>query len=180
MAMSDLDEEIERLCFRLLSDQVSRTSFIEHCVVLAGLTLECSRSALWMFTDAAAGRVMRCVAVYDRIRRCLVDAQGQDCLEVDCFFRSLNEVGKVVADDVQDHPATRVFTHDVATQITVRSLIATPSYLNGRLVGEFVCTQVGETAPWSLRQLFLLRRLSVRATAAMAAMAPPEIDMSSR
>ena len=176
MSMSDLDNEIETLCFRLLTDQVSRTSFIEHCVELASLTLECSRSALWMFTDTPAGRVMRCVAIYDRTRRCLVDARDQDCLDADCFFHSLNEAGQVVADDVLDHPATRVFIHEAATQLAVRSLIATPSVVNGRLVGAFVCTQVDETVPWSLRQLFLLRRLSVRATAAMA---PPEIDGSS-
>jgi hypothetical protein len=58
MAMSDLDNEIETRCFRLLADQVSRTSFIEHCVELASLALECSRSAPWMFTDTPAGRVM--------------------------------------------------------------------------------------------------------------------------
>jgi GAF domain-containing protein len=171
-----LDNEIETLCFRLLTDQVSRASFIERCLALACITLECSTSALWMFVDAPEGRAIRRVACYDRARSCAANADGQDRLGADLFFHALIEVGQVVANDVLEHPAARVFIQDTAAQLAVRSLIATPCFLNGRLVGAFVCTHVGETAPWSIRQLFLLRRLSVRATSAMATMAPPEID----
>jgi GAF domain-containing protein len=180
MDMSDLDNEIETLCFRLLTDQVSRASFIERCVELAGHALDCSRSALWTFTDTPAGREMRCVARHDRTRGSVADGGGDACLGADRFFHLLTEAGQVVANDVRDHPATRIFIDDPAPPRAVRSLIAVPCFLTGKLVGAFVCTQVDEVAPWSTRQLFLLRRLSVRATAAMAAMTPPETDRSSR
>ena len=111
MDTSDLDNEIEMLCFSLLTDQVSRASFIERCVELASHTLECSRSALWSFTDMPAGREMRCVARYDRIRGSAMDGCSEGCFGADRFFHVLNEAAQVVANDVRDHPATRVFIH---------------------------------------------------------------------
>ncbi len=50
----------------------------------------------------------------------------------------------------------------------IRSLIATPFSLNGRLFGAFACTDDDPDMRHSIQHLFLLRRISVRAALAMA------------
>jgi GAF domain-containing protein len=168
------DGEIDCLCGRLRLDQISRTQFIERCVRLAGHGIECSRSALWIFVDSASGRALRCVAMYDRNRDRMVQVDGHSTDSADHFYDELSKSGRVVAHDARIHPATHKFFGDHLRRGGVRSLIATPLSVNGKLFGAFACTQVDECVHWSVQHLILLRRISVRATLAMASTGPRE------
>jgi hypothetical protein len=169
-----LDDEIEMLCCRLRLDQITRMEFIERCVRLASRNVGASRSALWIFIDTASGRALRCVAMYDRASDDMVKVRPHSRESADLFFDELLNSGQVVAHDARNHPATRGFFADVPVGRSVQSLIATPFSVNGRLLGAFACTQLGDCVHWSLQHLFMLRRISIRATLAMAAFGPGE------
>ena len=169
-----LDGEIETLCCRLRLDQITQTKFIERCVRLASQNVGASRSALWIFMDSDSGRALRCVAMHDRASDTMVRVPPHSRESADLFFDELLNSGQVVAHDVRAHRATQRFFHDSPAAGGVHSLIATPFSVNGKLFGAFVCTQLGECVHWSLQQLFMLRRISIRATLAIAARGPRE------
>jgi len=169
-----LDGEIETLCGRLRLGQITRTKFIERCVRLASRNVGASRSALWVFTSTDSGRALRCVAMHDRASDDMVRVPPHSRESADLFFDELLNSGQVVAHDVHEHRATQRFFVDARGDGGVQSLIATPFSVNGRLFGAFVCTQLGECVHWSLQQLFMLRRISIRATLAIAALGPRE------
>jgi hypothetical protein len=168
-----LDGEIETLCCRVRLGQITRATFIERCVRLASMNVEASRGALWIFIDAESGRALRCVAMHDRERDRMIRVPPHSKESADLFFDELLAAGHVVAHDVHAHRATQRFFADGPVD-GVQSLIATPFTENGELFGAFVCTQLAQRTHWSLHQLFVLRRISIRATLAIAALAPRE------
>jgi GAF domain-containing protein len=167
-------DEIETSCCRLRLGQITRVEFIERCVRLASSNLGASRSALWIFIDTASGRALRCVAMHDRASDVMVSVRPHTRESADLFFDELSNSGQVVAHDARSHPATRGFFADVPAARSVQSLIATPFSVNGRLFGAFACTQLGDCVHWSPQQLFMLRRIGIRATLAIAALGPRE------
>jgi len=169
-----LDGEIETLCCRLRLDQITRVQFIECCVRLASRNVGASRSALWIFIDTASGRALRCVAMHDRASDDMVKVRPHSKESADLFFDELLKSGQVIAHDARNHPATRGFFVGMPVGRGVQSLIATPFSVNGKLFGAFACTQLGDCVHWSLQHLFMLRRISIRATLAMAALGPRE------
>lgn len=179
--MGSFDGEIEALCTGLRWDRLSQMCFIERCIALACCSLECSRAALWIFVGSPGGRTMRCVRMYDRASGLRERMHHSSVEGADEIYEMLCATGQVIADDAQNHPATRALFQEERTRArAVRALIATPFSTNGELFGAFVCTQLEEAPAWNARQLFLLRRISVRATSAIASVAPRAIAQVSQ
>jgi GAF domain-containing protein len=160
--------EVDLLCARLNSGDITRQRFVEECVRLTSRQIACSRAGLWVFVDSPGGRLLRCEGVYDRINDRVVQVADESEERSGPYFRELERSGHVLANDARTHPATRSFFEDHLQSTGVRSLMAAAFSLNGRLFGAFTCTQVAEPMAWSQRQLAMLTKIGSRATLALA------------
>ena len=161
--------EIEDLCARLHLDQISREQFVEQCVRIASLSVGMSSAALLIFGVGDSGKSLRCIARYDRRLDAVIAGIGPPHACAGPFMDALVAAGHVLTDDPGTCPSTRDLCRSSPFEAGIRSLIATPFSLNGRLFGAFACTDDDPVTRHSIQHLFLLRRISVRATLAMAA-----------
>lgn len=168
--------EVDEICARLYRGEITRDAFIEECVRLACRQVGCSRVGLWIFIDSERGRVLRCLGMYDGIgdRMCSVADETES--DARPYFAELESAGHVLANDARNHPATRDFFQNHLNANGVRSLMAAAFALNGKLFGAFTCTQVGEPMAWAPRQLVTLTKIGTRATLALAAASPRQLD----
>lgn len=167
---------IDDICARLYSGAITRGAFIEGCVRLACQQVACSRVGLWVFMDSGQGRLLHCLGLYDRAADRMCRVRDETEAQAGPYFRELERAGHVVANDARHHRATRDFFDDHLRETGVQSLMAAAFSLNGKLFGAFTCTQVGEPMVWSPRQLGTLMKIGSRATLALAAASPRQLD----
>lgn len=58
--------DVHALCGQFDRREVARGRFIEECTRMIAAANECSRASTWLLEDAANGRLLRCLGVYDR------------------------------------------------------------------------------------------------------------------
>ena len=128
----------------------------------------CSRAGIWLFEDAAEGRLLRCLGIYDRSKNRMTLAPNETSRQVGAYFAALEQTGHVLAVEARSHPATAGFFSEQLSVNGVRSLLASAFSINGRLFGAFTCTQVDRTMNWTPFQLALLKRIGARVSLALA------------
>lgn len=170
-----LMSEIDEICARLSSHEITRHEFVEQCVRFASRYVGCSRAGLWIFIESSEGRRLRCLGIYDRDEGRVLQVADEFEHKSGTYFAELERVGHVMANDVRTHPATSGFYEDNLRANDVRSLMAAAFSLNGHLFGAFTCTQVGEPMNWSIRQLAMLSKIGSKATLALAGASPTQL-----
>lgn len=168
--------EIDRLSYRLHGRDITRQQFIEDCVRFTAEAVDCTRCGLWVFPRSDSGRTLRCLGMYDRSAGNMVSVDDRQQDSSAAYFRALQESGHVLANDARTHPATKAFYERGLKPYGVQSLMAAAFSLNGKLFGAFTCSQVGERAVWSIRQLSILTRIGSRATLALASTSSSQLD----
>lgn len=157
-ALSGLTQDARRLCSMLDNAEIERHTFLEKCTSLVATAIGCSRAGIWIFVDTNQGRVLRCLAMYNRITGRMTHVPDETD-NVIAYFEALEHSGFVLANDARSHPATSGFFSKSLAVNGVRSLLAVSVSVNGELYGAVTCTQVGEAADWTAGQLALLRRM---------------------
>ncbi len=151
------------LCARFEREEIDRTAFLDDCTRLVSRGIGCSRVGIWVFVDTAAGRVLRCVSMYDRAADRFTRAPDETH-DTDAYFRALREPGYVVAVDARSHEATTGFFADRLQARGVQSLLAASFSVNGTVYGAFTCTEVDRRADWTPQQLATLRQIAARSS----------------
>jgi GAF domain-containing protein len=154
------------LCGDFDRRELSYARFMEECTRLIATVIGCSRVGIWLFEDAAEGRVLRCLSFYDGDKDRIINLPDETSLQVGAYFETLEQVGHVLANDARTHPATAGFFSDKASADGVRSLMAASFSVNGRLFGAFTCTQT-QVTEWSPAQLAALKRMGARVSLAL-------------
>jgi GAF domain-containing protein len=159
---------LQDLCRRLDQTEITEDVFLEGCTRMVADTIECSRAGIWVFSDHAGGRRLRCLKLYDRVNGCIARVPPDERDErVAPYFDALQRDGHIVAADILTYHATQgYFLEDLKTT-NVKSLMAAAFSVNGQLYGAVTCTQVGEQMHWTLRQLQTLKRMGARASLAL-------------
>ena len=157
--LAGLTRHARELCAMLDNAEIERQTFLEEATSFVAKTIGCSRVGIWIFMDTTAGRLLRCVAMYDAVADRMTHAPDE-VENVAAYFDTLEHSGFVLADDAQTHPATAGFFGRSLAVNGVRSLLAVSVAINGSLYGAFTCTQVGQQVEWTPGQLALLRRIS--------------------
>jgi GAF domain-containing protein len=168
--------EIDTLCTGLHSGELARQQFIDECARLACTAIGSSRCGLWVFSEIPSGSVLRCLGMYDNESKRMVQVEERQQKDSSDYFHALKSVGHVVALDAQNHPATRSFFDEHLRPLRVVSLMSVAFSLNGELFGAFTCSQVGAPAKWTSRHLAVLTRIGARATLALAAASPSQLN----
>jgi GAF domain-containing protein len=155
-----------RLCAQLVDGAIDQSTFLERCTRLTNAIVGSSRTGIWMFVDTGAGRVLRCLAMYDSVADRMTSVPDEK-REVQPYFDELEQSGFVMAHNAQVHPATMGLLARRLSASGVRSLLASAFSVNGHLFGAFTCTQVGELREWTPRQLATLRQIGGPASLAL-------------
>lgn len=159
--------DLQTSCGQFERREVSAVRFMEECTRLMASVIGCARVGIWLFEDAAEGRVLRCLSFYDGIKNKMTVVPDETSLQVAAYFEALETVGHVLANDARIHPATAGFFNEKISVNGVRSLMAASFSVNGRLFGAFTCTQIKVTE-WSPVQLATLKRMGARVSLALA------------
>ena len=128
----------------------------------------CSRAGIWLFEDAAEGRLLRCLGIYDRNKDRVTIVPDETSRQVGAYFEALEETGHILANETCSHPATAGFFSEQLSVNGVRSLMASSFSINGCLFGAFTCTQVERPTNWTPLQLVKLKRIGARVSLALA------------
>jgi GAF domain-containing protein len=165
-ASAGLVSRVQQICTQLEHREIDRGAFLSEITRLVTNAIGCSRTGLWIFTETAQGRILRCIGMYDGVQERMVLAPDET-QDVEPYFLALEHTGFVVAPDVHDHQATAgLFAGRLALR-GVRSLLAVSFSANGQLYGAFTCTDVRHRVEWSTAQLAMLRRIASRASVAL-------------
>ena len=160
--------DIQALCGQFDRREIARGRFIEECARTIVAVIGCSRAGIWLFEDAAEGRMLRCLGIYDRSKDRMTIVPDETSRQVGAYFEALEKLGHVLADETCSHPATAGFFSDQLSVNGVRSLMASSFSINGRLFGAFTCTQVERATEWTPSQLAKLKRIGARISLALA------------
>jgi GAF domain-containing protein len=157
-------QDIQEICSRLDRGEIDRRQFLETFTREMAELIGCSRAGVWMFVNTAAGRSLRCMAMFDRVQDRMVDVTDIETQGAEPYFEALLRDGCVVAPDARHHPATRLFLDEYLTPLDIHSLLDVSFSVNGVVFGIFSCEQVGAPMKWTQRQLQWLRQIGSRAS----------------
>lgn len=157
-------QNIQELCGRLDRGEIDRSQFLEAFTREMAELIGCSRAGVWAFMDTAEGRSLHCLAMFDRVHECMVDAAPISMHGAERYFAALRNDGCVVAPDARGHPATRPFLDRYLVPRDIYSVLDVTFTINGVMFGIFSCEQVGTPVKWTQRQLQWLRQIGSRAS----------------
>lgn len=156
--------DIQRICGSLDRGDIGNAQFLELFNRAVAAHLGCTRAGTWVLIETADGQALRCVAMFDALKDCIVGASDILMAESPGYFEALMRDGCVVAADAHTHPATASFRDDYLVPKDIRSLLDVGFSVNGVLFGMFSCEQVGTAQAWTQRQLQALRQIGALAS----------------
>jgi GAF domain-containing protein len=174
-AMTDADA-LQTISSRLERGEISSAQFLEQLARFMTDHIECSRAGVWFFVDAPASRVLRCAAMHDAARDCMVGTRDIPNADVGPFFEALCRDGCIVAADARVHPALTDLLADYLVPLDIHSQLDICFSVNGVLLGIFSCEQVGTPKVWSQRHLQALRQIGSHASLSLMRAASSVID----
>lgn len=148
---------------RLDRGELDNQQFLQAFTRTLSRTIGCSRTGVWVFSDSASERTLRCLGQYDAKGDTMVGAADIVESRVSGYFDALQRDGHVIAADAWRHPATLGFRNHYLVPGDVRSVLDVSFAINGVTVGMFRCEQVGTTMDWTGQHLQLLRAVGPRA-----------------
>lgn len=162
--MDAASQRLQEITGRLDRGELDAAGFLEAFCRFLTDHVGCNRAGIWLFGEGECGRLLRCIALYDRRVDAMVDAADLVASEVGAYFEHLLRDGIVVARDARRHPATVAFLEGYLLPQDVHSLLDTCFAINGQLWGTFCCEQTGAPMEWSPQQIRALRSVAARAS----------------
>jgi GAF domain-containing protein len=173
--MADLTE-LQRIAGRLESGDIDNAQFLELFTRFMAEHIGCSRASVWVFVDTPAGRLRRCVAMFDTSADRPVACADLSNDAIDSYFAALERDGAINAPDALTHPALQGFAAAYLRPLDVRSVLEVCLSVNGQVFGVFSCEQVGSAVVWTQRQLQALRQIGSRASLSLMHSLSSNID----
>ena len=173
--MPDADT-LQTISSQLERGDISSAQFLEQLARFMTGHIECSRAGVWFFIDAPAGRVLRCAAMHDANRDCMVITRDIPNADIGPFFDALRRDGCIVAPDARTHPALAGLVADYIAPLDIHSQLGICFTVNGVLLGIFSCEQVGAARDWTQRHLQSLRQIGSHASLSLMRAATSVID----
>jgi GAF domain-containing protein len=169
-------QAIQDICGQLDRGEIDHHQFLEAFTREMTALIDCSRAGIWMFAASRRGRLLHCVALYDRGRNVMVSAPDMAEEDVGSYIEALLRDGSIVAPDARTHPATHACLKHYLDPNDIHSLLEVGFSVNGVMCGTFSCEQIGGPQAWTQRQLQLLRYIGSRASLALMNAATAQID----
>jgi GAF domain-containing protein len=169
-------QTIHDLCGQLDRGEIDHHQFLERFAREMAALIDTSRAGVWMFADSPEGKVLHCVALYDRGRDVMLRAPDLYQVDVGVYIDELLREGFILAPDARTHPATAICNASYLIPNDIHSVLEVGFSVNGVVCGTFSCEQTGGRQEWTQRQLQLLRHIGSRASLALMNAAAAQID----
>ena len=173
--MTDLDT-LQIISSQLERGEIGSAQFLERIARFMTGHIECSRAGVWFFIDTPAGRVLRCAAMHDAARDCMVGARDVPNANIGPFFEALARDSCIVAPNARTHPALADLLGDYLVPLDIHSQLNICFSVNGVLLGIFSCEQVGASKAWTQRHLRSLRQIGSHASLMLMRAAASVVD----
>ena len=169
-------EDVLVLCSRLERGEIDSAEFFERFTRALAGHIGCSRAGVWMFVDAGASLLLRCIAMYDAPTDRMVQVGDIASAKDGAYFETLMRDDCVNAPNARTDPATAGFLADYLLPLDVHSLLDVCFSVNGVPFGIFSCEQAGAPTEWTAQQLRELRQIGSRASLTLMHAATASID----
>jgi GAF domain-containing protein len=168
--------DLQDISGRLERGEIDSSQYLEQLMRFVAAQIGCSRAGLRVFVDAAEGRTLRSVAMYDATLDRMVSAI--DILHPDhsSYREQLQRDGSVTVSQALEDPVTAGPLRDYLASMQVVSLMDMSFSVNGVLFGTFSCEQLGEPVDWTQRQLQALRKIASRASLTLMHVVTAAVD----
>ena len=156
--------DLQLISGRLERGEIDSTQYLQQLTRFVVMQIGCARAGVRVFVDTAAGRALRCVAMFDATLDRMVSAPDMPNANQGPYFERLQHDGSVCVAHARTDPVTSGLLNDYLLPANVVSLMDMCFSVNGVLFGTFSCEQVGAPQDWSQRQLQTLRKIASRAS----------------
>lgn len=113
-------------------------------------TLNVGRCSIWIFDK---NRIkINCISLYEENRQTHSDGLELEAKDYPNYFDALNEGQGIAADDAHTDPRTKEFSESYLSPLGITSMIDSPIWLKGKMVGVVCHEHVGQPREWSLEE----------------------------
>ena len=168
--------DLQIISGRLERGEVDSARYLEQLMRFVAGQIGCTRSGLRVFLDTAAGRSLRCVAMYDASLDRMVTARDIVHPRDTLYLQQLQRDGNVTISDTRTDPVSEGVLRGYLDAASVLSLMDMSFSVNGVLFGTFTCEQTGTPIDWNQRQLQALRKIASRASLTLMHVVNTAID----
>lgn len=109
--------------------------------------LHATRVSIWRYNVDRSAIV--CIDLFDSVQGTHVSGTTLQAADYPNYFKALNEMDVIAADDALNDPVTREFTQDYLSPLDIRSMLDAPISLGGVRVGVLCHEQVGLQRHWA-------------------------------
>jgi len=168
--------ELQVISGRLERGEIDGAQYLEELMRFVAAQLGCTRAGLRVFIDTAAGRILRCVAMFDAVQDRMVFAADILHEEHSLYLERLQRDGNVCVSHALADAMVTGELREYLKSSGVRSWMDMSFSVNGSLFGTFVCEQCDRSVEWSQRQLQLLRKIASRASLTLMHVVNASVD----
>jgi PAS domain S-box-containing protein len=146
-----LSSDLTRFSYELAKNPVflegSRALIIEEVVRLCSRALNLERPSFWILDEQRTTLVQE--LLYLRSTGALERGAELCGKRYRTFFKALSSHRVIVADDARQHELTRDFRDDLLIPLGIVSMLDSPVFVDGKLIGVLCLAHVGEPRKWS-------------------------------
>ena len=143
--------------------QLSKESFFDQKDALIKIIsatakqLEVARVSVWLFNKDRTAIINQ--AIYNQ-GEIATDHMAIEAKDHPQYFSTISNTGFVSAHDARTHPATSEFLEDYLLPNNISSMLDTPIYAQGHVIGVTCCQQIGPQRHWSREDEEFARSIS--------------------
>lgn len=136
---------------------IDQKSALTNIITAAALQLDVPRVGIWLFDKEKT--VIISQAMYNQGK---IDFSHQSIESKDYphYFTAIKSTGFISADNAHTHPATKGFLKDYLLPYNIRSILDTPIYNEGELIGVMSCENLTVQRKWSSEEQDFARSMS--------------------
>jgi hypothetical protein len=168
--------DLQVISGRLERGEIDSAQYLEQLTRFVAGQIGCSRAGLRLFVETAAGRALRCVAMFDATLDRMVAAPNIPRAGDDLYMERLQSDGCVMAAHAVTDPVAAGALHSYLVETGIASLMDMSFSVNGVLFGTFSCEQLGAPVEWNQRQLQTLRKIASRASLTLMHVVNASVD----
>jgi len=142
----------------------TKTSAFNAFISACAKQLDVARVGIWFFEQAYSQLV--CSVFYDQGE--LMQAEDSLCVsDFPEYFKALREQGFISASDALNHPATQGFSEQYLIPLGITSMMNTPIYRQGQIVGIICYGHIGAKRIWTVEEEEFSRSIADLCTQAL-------------
>ena len=150
------NETLKVLAAQRFADSEKLEDVLQQILELSAKSLNVDRAGYWSYSKQFLERMAR----FDGQANGLVEPQTLDREEYPLYFSALENERQIVASDVTSHAQTIELCKNYIPRYGIKSLLDTPTFINGEISGVICFETVNNQADWDSEDVAFSRSIS--------------------